>query len=486
MNSVPVGDTILRAWGFAGRRILPLLGAAWLTTTFYGVALAYLLAKLSNTMLVWPRPDAGSFDNFALFYLFCIVVVTALANAVMAVPMSREALEPGGEWKSAYFSVAFREWLLFANLLLLYVVIIAVVSALVFGGNVGIAVSTPMIGNDGIWRGINWPPIMEGALAAVAIGAGLFLATRFGFFLSTIAVADAPTRLLQAWVFSRGNFWRLLAVGLGLILPLVAVGLLVEWAMFGLEFRAAVTALFSSPHDKLPLFEMIRDHGGAIAAAWAIVLLVLNAIFAGAGAEAFGVVEHGVESVPVREYVSIAEPAFAMAAVSPHVAVTDVKRVEPGFIAEGRTGLAAHAPEELSSPVADISDEENPAMQEAVPSVAKDEDLSTLPVPVNADAPHSEIAEAVAPQTEFAPPVAPVETAAARADASMAEAAAPEVITSIAAHEEPLAPQEAAPAMDPLGHAAPAAPDPSGAPTTPLPSFVRAQPSPGPGSSEAA
>jgi hypothetical protein len=463
MNSVPVGDTILRAWVFAGRRILPLFGAAWLTATFYGVALAYLLAKLSNTMLVWPRPDAGSFDNFALFYLFCIVVVTALANAVMAVPMSREALEPGGEWKSAYFSVAFREWLLFANLMLLYIVIIAVVSALAFGGNVAIAVSTPMIGNGGVWQGINWPPIMEGTLAIIAIGAGLFLATRFGFFLSTIAVADAPTRLLQAWILSRGNFWRLLTVGLGLILPLVALGLLAEWAMFGPEFGAAVTALISSAHDKLPLFQMVRDHGAAIAMVWAIVLLVLNAIFAGAGAEAFGVVEHGAQTAPVREYISVGEPAFAMAAISPHVAVANLERTEPGFVAQE-------------------SAEERSAMQDTLPSPAKIEGSSI--VPVDADASHGEIAEAATPHTEVAQPATSDEPAAPRADASIAEA--PEIITSIAAHEEPLAPQEPAPAMDPLGHAAPAAPDPSGAPTTPLPSFVRAQPSPKSGSSEAA
>lgn len=479
MNSVPVGNTILRAWGFAGRRILPLFGAAWLTTTFYGVALAYLLAKLSNTMLVWPRPDAGSFDNFALFYLFCIVVVTALANAVMAVPMSREALEPGGEWKSAYFSIAFREWLLFANLLLLYIVIIAVVAALVFGGNVGIAVSTPMIGHDGVWQGINWPPIMEGALAVVAIGVGLFLATRFGFFLSTIAVADEPTRLLQAWMLSRGNFWRLLTVGLGLILPLVVLGLLVEWAMFGSEFSAAVTALFSSAHDKLPVFQTIRDHGAAIATVWAIMLLVFNAIFAGAAAKAYSVAQHGAETVSARDYVSVAEPAFAMATVSPQVAVADVKRIEPAFVAEDRTGPAAKAPAGISNSAEDPSLKETRAMHEALPSPAKAEDASTMSGAMGADALHGQM-------TEVAETVAVADTAASHAEAAIAEAAAPEVITSIAAHEEPLAPQESIPAMDPLGHAAPAAPDPSGAPTTPLPSFVRAQPSPKPGSSEAA
>src|SRR5690242_9589584 len=226
-----VGNTISRAWKFSGRRAVPLLGLDWLTATFYGAAAAYFLSKMSGTMLVWPRPDAGSLNNFALFYLFCLVVLTALANAVMGSAMTREAMEPGAEWKTAFFSIARREWGLFANLLLLYVVVIGLTAAIIFAGEVGAAVSLPMIGNGGVWKGIALAPVMRTTFAALAILVGLFLATRFGFFLAAIAVADPPARLLQAWISSRGNFLRLLTVSLGILLPVLVVALLAVWAV---------------------------------------------------------------------------------------------------------------------------------------------------------------------------------------------------------------------------------------------------------------
>ena len=445
MRSLPVGATIARAWGFAGRRILPLLGVSWLAAVFYGLVVSYFLARLSEAMLVWPRPDAGSFNNFALFYLFCLVVVTAFANAAMALPMTREALEPDAEWKSAYFVIARREWALFANLLLLYVIVIGVVSAIAFAGSVGIAVSLPMIGPGGVWQGIPLAPVMTGLLTFIAVATGLFLATRFGFFLAPIAVAEPPARLLQAWSLSSGNFWRILAIGLALFVPIVVLTLAIDWVLFGSQFGNAIAALFAPPHDKTALFHMIQDHAGMVATVWAGALLVLNAIFAGASADAHGQVEH--EAAPSCEHVAMAEPAFAAAAASPHLAVTEMRRVEPEF-----------APAEPPKPLAKAPEEETPAPLQAVEAMSPVEPVAA----------------------EFvAEPVTPAPVAAHSAD--------PDAISSIAPPEEPLAAhQDIIPAFDPLGHAAPAAPDPAGDPATPLPSFVKAQPSPKSGSSEAA
>jgi len=463
MRNLPVGDTILRAWGFAGRRVVPLLGVSWLAAGFYGLVVAYFLTRLSGAMLVWPRPDAGSFNNFALFYLFCLVIVTAFTNAAMAVPMTREALEPGGEWKTAYFVIARREWVLFVNLLLLYVIVIGMVSAIAFAGSVGIAVSLPMIGHDGVWQGIALGPVMSGALVFIAIATGLFLATRFGFFLAPIAVADPPARVLQAWSLSSGNFWRLLAIGLSLFVPVIVLALLVGWASVGSSFGDAVKALFTGSHDKTPLFQMIQYHTGAIAAVWAGALLVLNAIFAGASASAYEQVEHGVVSEPTREYSTLAEPAYAMAAPTAlHLAPEEKPRVEPQF-----------------ANVESVPALENPAPVEAsvapeVPEEAPEKDIEA-PVP---EAKASVLEDAVKAEAAIGSPDAEQPTAAEEAETPAI--AMPE--------EEPLAAhKDTLPEMDPLSHAAPAAPDPSGVPpATPLPSFVKAQPSPANEPSEAA
>lgn len=444
MRSLPVGETIVRAWGFAARRILPLLGVSWLAAVFYGLVAAYFLTRLSDAMLVWPRPDAGSFNNFALFYLFCLVVVTAFANAAMALPMTREALEPGDEWRSAYFVIARREWVLFANLLLLYVIVIGMVSAIAFAGSVGIAVSLPMIGHDGVWQGISLAPVMAGLLTFIAVATGLFLATRYGFFLAPIAVAEPPARLLQSWSLSSGNFWRLLAIGLALFIPVIVLSLAIDWALFGSQFGDAASALFSPSRDKTPLFQMMQDHAGTVAAIWAGALLLLNTIFAGASANAYGQVEH--DAAPSREYVSVAEPAFAMAAPSPHLAIAEGRRVEPEFTREE------------PKPVAKVPDEK--VVEEVAPQPVETAHIEQV----------SE--SALAAESAVA---APVDNAT-----PVAEPADPDVITSMAPREVPLAAhKDEIPALDPMNYAAPAEPDPSGVPeATPLPSFVKTQPSP--------
>jgi hypothetical protein len=451
---ISAGDTILRAWGFAGRRALPLLGAGWLSAAFYGAAIAYFLGHLSDAMLVSPRPDPGSFNNFALFYMFCIVLVTALANAAMSVPMLREAFGPGGEWKSVYLSIALREWSLFTNLLLLYVVLIAIVSAIAFAGSVGIAVSLPMIGHDGIWQGVPLAPVMEAVLVVIAAAMGLFLATRFGFFLATTAIVDSTAGLLQAWSLSSGNFWRILGLGLGLIVPVVLAAILTIGAICGAEFSDAMIALTGASHDNGPLFQMIHDHAGAIAAVWAIGLLVLNAIFAGASQIAYARAGRGEVHVSSREAAVIAEPAYAMTTPAAlHLAPEEARRFEPKF-------PQADPPVKVVEPAPVV-----PAaveLREFAPN-EKAEAKSAEAVPET-----PALAEAVKAEAAIASPDAepPVETATADAPVT----ALPE--------EEPLAAhKDEIPAMDPLSHAAPAAPDPSGVPpATPLPSFVKAQP----------
>lgn len=467
---VPVGETIARAWKFSGRRALPLLGLGWLTATFYGIATAYFLGKLSATMLVWPRPDAGSLNNFALFYLFCLVVMTAFANAVIGVAMTREAMEPGAEWKTAFFAIGRREWGLFGNLLLLYVVVIGLVTAIVFAGEVGAAVSLPMIGNGGVWNGIALAPVMRAAFAVIAVAVGLFLTTRFGFFLAPIAVADPPARLLQSWISSRGNFWRLLVLALGLLVPIVAAALLADWAVLGSQFNGAILSLLGTPRDNGPLFHMIQDNSAAIAVVCAVSLLIWNAIFAGASADAYAQVEHGEEDRPA--FAPMLAPAFAMAAASstPHLAVAEVDRIEPAFTAAGEAGHAAKAPEANS--------EEVKAEKPAEITAAEPEAKRAPPVEHAAEAAHAPLEE-IEFKTVEDPPASPTvvgEPETAKAELEPA---------SVETHQEPLAPQEPLPAADPMNH--PAAIDSADAlPATPLPSFVRSQPSPTGGSSEAA
>src|SRR5665213_3114911 len=93
MNTIPVGETIANAYSFVVRRGLAIMGLSWLPAAFYAVGTSDWLLKLSAAMLVSPRPKQGGLNDFALFDLICLAIITAFASAVIAVPLTREALE---------------------------------------------------------------------------------------------------------------------------------------------------------------------------------------------------------------------------------------------------------------------------------------------------------------------------------------------------------------------------------------------------------
>jgi hypothetical protein len=333
-----------------------------------------------------------------------------------------------------------------------------------------------MIGNGGVWHGIPAAPVMIGILAVAALAAALFLATRFGFFLATTAIVDTPARLLGAWSLSRGNFWRILGLGLGLIVPIVIAAVAAVWAVCGAAFGDAISALFSASHDNTALFQMIRDHAGGIAVVCAVALLVLNAVFAGASEIAYARVAHHKTAASSHERVGMAEPAYAAAASVP-VSRAGVERFEPKFFgseAPVKTAEVPTVPPEEPAIMSSAADTQATVEKDAAQADEAREESSSETRTLN---------EAVSAEAAIATPDAePVSEAAPEtSDASIDAAAALSEEEPLAAHKDEL------PALDPLNHAAPAAPDPSGAPpVTPLPSFVKAQPSPKSEPSEAA
>jgi hypothetical protein len=51
----------------------------------------------------------------------------------------------------------------------------------------------------------------------------IYFLLRFGFLLSTIVIAQDKIALGQSWRLSRGNFWRILAIGLATYVPTIII-----------------------------------------------------------------------------------------------------------------------------------------------------------------------------------------------------------------------------------------------------------------------
>ena len=66
----------------------------------------------------------------------------------------------------------------------------------------------------------------------------IFAVLRLGFLLTPVVVAENRISLRRPWELSRGNFWRIFAIALAIVIPLALLAfllmlLVVGWAPFG-------------------------------------------------------------------------------------------------------------------------------------------------------------------------------------------------------------------------------------------------------------
>ena len=332
MNKIPVGETILRGYGFAARRFLPNLGRSWLAAVFYALAVGYWLEKLSATILVSPH-TGGELSDFALFDLFCLIVVTAFASAVIAIALTREALEPSSDIMTASLAVGRREWRMFFGLICLYGLAGVSLFAIAVAGREAIAFVLPLLDTQTTWQGISVLPVMNVAVDLFALAALAFIVVRLGALLAPV-VADVHRPLTDTWTASRGNFWRFLIVGLALALPVACLCAAAEWVLLGNQFGGALAGAVSTNPDSTALYQAIGENAVTIAVGWTVLLVALNMILAGASAFAFVTLRDGAVA-PARTPVSapVFEPSFAgsFALDNPRLAKQPVSdpRIEP-------------------------------------------------------------------------------------------------------------------------------------------------------------
>jgi hypothetical protein len=312
MSKISVGQTILHGYGFAGRRVLNNVGLTWLAAVFYAVAAGYWLQQFCTTMLVSPHPGS-ELNDFALFDLLCLVVVTALGSAVVARTLTGAALEPRGEIMTAYVAIAKREWILFLSVLRLCAFVIAAVFVVIFLGRLAIKMALPMIGTNVAWHGISALPVMNAALAMAVFAVIATLVVRLGFFAAPVASAECSSSMGRTWSLSQGNSWRVFVVVLGLSLPALLLWVAAEWALIGNDLAAALTTAQSPSHNSTPFYQLLDANAPAIAGLWALLIVALNMVLAGASVPAYATVRDNVSAYEPRsvQRTPLLEPSFA-------------------------------------------------------------------------------------------------------------------------------------------------------------------------------
>ncbi|HUJ03007.1 MAG TPA: hypothetical protein VLW75_05175 [Rhizomicrobium sp.] len=290
MDTIPVGKSIGGAYGFLFGRILTILGLSWLPAAIYGAGrLAFVNHVMPGVLTALhngAHPSPGAHIAMLALFLFSLLMF-----AIIALPLNREALGSRGETVLARLVIGMPELRLFGAYVLIDVILIALIVAIVFG-LIGVVMGTKAA--LGLWAQgtplAGWPVlrIVHIASAVIAILILLFVALRLSFLISVVTAAEGKASLRRAWELSSGNFWRILAIVLAILVPVAILTIACEYAVLGSLLSAFHHGMFAGRRpDPSAAFALVQAHGPVLVAIAAAIVVILNALFAGAAATAY-------------------------------------------------------------------------------------------------------------------------------------------------------------------------------------------------------
>jgi len=241
MGKVPVTKTIGFAYSFAISEFLTLLGIVWLPTAIVLAAGYFVLGPYMQhaAQMFGSNPDPDQLFRDMRFVWLLNVLGWIVASMLIA-GVTAEALGMRHGQKFVYFSLAAPVWRVFGNFFLAIVAIVVlmillVIAAIIVGGVGGAIFAASGAGATAAGKAAG------GLLLVLCIlffvGLAFYIDVRLFSFLAPVAVAEKRVDLIRAWSLTKGNFWRLFAVWLAILVPLaVAVSavyiIFLGWQLF--------------------------------------------------------------------------------------------------------------------------------------------------------------------------------------------------------------------------------------------------------------
>jgi hypothetical protein len=237
MEQLSIGATVGATYNFTFRHYLRILGVTWFPSAVTAVAAVLFFFPLMGRFMaaaVTRNPAAlmGSLGPFLLGETLILLIALMIGVGVTRLALGRTL-----RWPFFFFTLGADFWrsLLAVVLLTLLMFVLLIVVSIGLGIVVGLLAAAIPAGTDPTANATRFAPIV----IAGVYGAMLFLMVRFGMLLPSIVIAERRIGLGRSWVLSRGHFWRLLAIFIVTLLPLIAIGVL----QFVLTRRMATTSV---------------------------------------------------------------------------------------------------------------------------------------------------------------------------------------------------------------------------------------------------
>jgi MFS family permease len=163
-------------------------------------------------------------------------IVMIVLMAIIAVAITREILNPVRRPSFLRFALGPAEFRVVGGLIaLFFLMIIFIIILLIVGLVIGFAAGAvlPAAGAAAGSKGTAG----IGALAGVVGFFGLvYIMVRLGFLLVPAVAMESGFGLERSWKLTQGNFWRIVAIVLATLLPILIVTLIIDLTILGPDF----------------------------------------------------------------------------------------------------------------------------------------------------------------------------------------------------------------------------------------------------------
>jgi len=234
MNKLPVGETIGSAYGFTFGQIGAIIGLIWIPTLINAVGSFFIFGAYNGAMQQTSGDGMPMMAGPYVGLMFLYFLVAFLLVAMMAVAITKQVLGLRSGTPFAYFSLGSAELRVFGGIFALY--LLFVLFFLVFAI---VVVVVGIVGSTLAKQSAAVAPLvgaLVGLLAIAGFGAMIYIFVRLSFLFVPSAVVDGEFGLSRSWQLTAGNFWRIVVVGLAVMLPLLLVQGVSEYFILGPEY----------------------------------------------------------------------------------------------------------------------------------------------------------------------------------------------------------------------------------------------------------
>ncbi|MGQ0742222.1 MAG: hypothetical protein ACT4OG_08025 [Alphaproteobacteria bacterium] len=245
MRKIPVFASIARAYAFGLGGFDRALGVAWLPYLLVLVSGWFLLAEPARGLpgdLAALLPEllreaseiggeetarrilTGLLVSYGEFYRLAIVffLLNLFLQSAAAIGLTRVSMGLDTNIASANFWLGASVWKLFGAWFATYLIVYAANVVLVFAFIIVVVVAVAVLADVSVSAAI--AICVAAFLTILALAA--YISIRLNFFLPPLIVSEKKLDLLRSWTLSKGNVWRILAIYVSLVPPLVALAMI--------------------------------------------------------------------------------------------------------------------------------------------------------------------------------------------------------------------------------------------------------------------